>query len=446
MKVFLNKLRALHIIMIGGLFTIVVISCSDDIYNDTDFVAGETFTDSNIRLILIDTLTVSTSTMKFDSLATSESTRILTGKYSDAVFGTVRASSYMQFLPETYTIDSEAVFDSLVMVLGYDNYYYNDTLQKNTIHIKKIIENLNPESDDYFYNTSKISYDEDDLGLYEYNPRPLAGDSITIKMIDDFGTDIFSKLQEKDIVNSDEYRDYFKGIALLPDETDNGSIIGFSKSSENTYMRLYYSTETEYESEQEYFDIQINATTTPIPFFNSITAEDPITQLQGLTDSKVNLESSDSNNESYIQSGVGIAMRVQFPSITSLYDIPGSGTILDGTLKIKPVAQSYNDNLKLRDTLAVYVVDQNNDLTETLSSTSYAILNRDNQEFNDIYYEISLSYYLEELYLKDRDIDDALILLPVDYNSTVDRFIMSGNGNGENETILELTYGIYDED
>ena len=139
-------------------------------------------------------------------------------------------------------------------------------------------------------------------------------------------------------------------------------------------------------------------------------------------------------------------MRVQFPSITSLYDIPGSGTILDGTLKIKPVAKSYNDNLKLRDTLAVYVVDQNNDLTETLTSTSYAILNRDNQEFNDIYYEISLSYYLEELYLKDRDLDDALILLPVDYNSTVDRFIMSGNGNGENETILELTYGIYDED
>jgi hypothetical protein len=91
-------------------------------------------------------------------------------------------------------------------------------------------------------------------------------------------------------------------------------------------------------------------------------------------------------------------------------------------------------------------VDQNNELIETLTSTSYAILNRDNQEFNDIYYEIPLAYYLEELQLKDRDIDDALILLPIDYNSSVDRFIMSGNGNGENETILELTYGIYDED
>ncbi len=442
----LNKVRALYIIIVGGFLTITIHSCSDDIYNDSEFVAGESFTDSNIRLILIDTLTVNTSTMKFDSLLTSESTRILTGKYIDEVFGTVTASSYMQFLPETYTIDSEAVFDSLVMVLGYDNYYYNDTLQKNTLHIKKITENLNPESDDYFYNTSSISYDEADLGFYEYTPRPLAGDSITIKLVDDFGTDVFSQLQEKNIVNSDEYLDYFKGIGIIPDETDNGSIIGFSKSSENTYLRLYYSTDTEYESEQDYLDVQINAATTPIPFFNRITAEDPITPLQTLTDSKVNLASSDSENKSYIQSGVGIAMRVQFPSILSLYDIPGSGTILDGTLKIKPVAQSYNDNLKLRDTLAVYVVDQNNELTETLSSTSYAILNRDNQEFNDIYYEISLSYYLEELQLRDRDLDDALILLPVDYNSSVDRFIISGNGNGENETILELTYGIYDED
>tara|TARA_R110002153_G_scaffold129674_1_gene278396 strand:- start:2719 stop:4017 length:1299 start_codon:yes stop_codon:yes gene_type:complete len=432
--------------MFGGFLSIAVISCSSEIYNDSEFVAGETFTDSNIRLILVDTLTVSTSTMKFDSITTSESTRILTGKYTDSVFGSITASSYMQFLPETYTIDSEAEFDSIVMVLGYDKYYYNDTLQKNTIHIKKINENLKPESDDYFYNTSNIGYDEDDLGFLEYYPRPLAGDSITITLVDDFGTDVFSKLQEKNIVNSDEYRDYFKGIGIVPDDTDNGSIIGFSKSSENTYLRLYFSTDTADESVQEYIDIQINATTSPIPFFNKITADNPIAPLQTLTNSKVNLESADSNKQSFIESGIGIAMRVQFPHINSLYDIPGNGTILDGVLKIKPVAQSYDDYLKLRDTLAVYVVDQNNNLTETLTSTSYAILNRDNQEFNDIYYEISLAYYLEELQLKDRDIDDALILLPIDYNSSVDRFIMSGNGNGENETILELTYGIYDED
>jgi hypothetical protein len=446
MNVFFNKLPALYIILYCGFLSLTMTSCSEENYNDSEFVAGESFTDSNIRLLLIDTLTVSTSTMKFDSIATSESTRILTGKYIDTVFGTVTSSSYMRFLPTTYTIDSEAEFDSIVMVLGYDNYYYNDTLQRNRLHLKNINENLKPTNDDYFYNTSSISYDESDLGFLEYYPRPLSGDSLMVKLIDDYGNDIFSQLQEKTIVNSDEFQDYFKGIALIPEETDNGSIIGFSKSSENTYLRLYFSTATSDESVQEYIDIQINATSSPIPFFNRITADGPITPLQTLTDRRTNLESSDSYNRSYIQSGVGIAMRIQFPHIGTLYDIPGNGTILDGVLKVKPTPQSYDDHLKLRDTLAVYIVDQNNDLIEQLASSSYAILNRSNQEFNDIYYEIPLAYYLEELQLRTRDIDDALILLPVDYNSTVDRFILNANGNGENETILELTYGIYDED
>ena len=446
MKLFYNKLHAVYLLIFGGFLSLAVISCSEENYNDSEFVASESFTDSNIRLLFIDTLTVSTSTMKFDSIATSESTRILTGKYIDSVFGTVTTSSYMRFLPTTYTIDTEAEFDSIVMVLGYDSYYYNDTLQRNRLHLKNINENLKPSNDDYFYNTSSISYDENDLGFLEYYPRPLSGDSLTVKLLDDYGNDLFSRLQEKTIVNSDEFQDYFKGIALIPEETDNGSIIGFSKSSEKTYLRLYFSTATSDESVQEYIDVQINATSFPIPFFNRITADGAITPLQTLTDRKTNLESSDSYNRSYIQSGVGIAMRIQFPHIGTLYDIPGNGTILDGILKVKPTPQSYDDLLKLRDTLAVYIVDQNNDLIEQLSSGSYAILNRSNQEFNDIYYEIPLAYYLEELQLKSRDIDDALILLPVDYNSTVDRFILNANGNDENETILELTYGIYDED
>lgn len=449
MNEFKNKIWRIYFFVLSSIIVAVTFSCSDGNFNDSEFVAGEAFTNSNIRLFLIDTLTVSTSTMKFDSIITSESTRILVGNYHDPIFGTITASSYMQLLPSKYGLDSEAEFDSIVLVAGYDTYHYNDTLQKNTLHVKRINQNLKPEEGDDFFNTNTIAYEEDNLGLLEYYPRPLSGDSITIKLLNNFGVDIFSQLQDKNIVNQDEFIDYFKGIAIIPDDTDNGSIIGFSKASSRTYIRLYYSTSTTEESTQEFLDIQLNATSVPIPFFNSITAIDPIEPLQTLTDRKINLESSASNNQSFIQSGIGIAMRIQFPHIATLYDIPGNGTILDGVLKIKPSPQSYNDNLKLSDSLAVYIVDHNNVLTEQLSiagGSSYAILNRNNQEYNDIYYEIPLAYYLEELQLKSRDKDDALILLPLDYNSAVDRFVLNANGNGENETILELTYAIYDED
>lgn len=431
------------------ILAVTIMSCSQENYNDSEFVAGETFTDSNIQLYLIDTLSVETSTMKFDSIITSESTRILVGMYQDSVFGTVSASSYMQLVPSTYTIGADAQFDSIVLIAGFDEYYYNDTLQKNAIEIKQINERLKPANGDDFYNTSTIKVNNENLGALEYYPRPISGDSIRIKLLDQYGADMFTQLQENNIVNADEFIDRYNGIAMLPQGNENEAVIGFTKSTDRTYVRLYYSTPSSEELIQEYLDIQLNTFTTPIPFFNQITSSNPITPLQTLTNSKVNLASSESNNQSYIQSGIGIAMRVQFPNMSTLYDIPGNGTILDGVLKIKPTPLSYNDELKLSDSLAVYIVDHNNVLTEQLSVSGtgiYAILNKENQEFNEIYYELPLAYYLEELQVKSRDKDDALILLPIDYNSTIDRFVLNANGNDNNETILKLTYAIYDEE
>ena len=113
-----------------------------------------------------------------------------------------------------------------------------------------------------------------------------------------------------------------------------------------------------------------------------------------------------------------------------------------GLVRIKPKESSYNDNLILRDTLSVYVVDQNNDLLGDLGL--YAILNRNNEEFNDIYYEVSLSSYLEDLLETDEESSDALILLPSNYNSTLDRFVLDADYENEG-TQLELIYAIYDE-
>ena len=251
------------------------------------------------------------------------------------------------------------------------------------------------------------------------------------------------------ITTSDQFKDYFKGIALLPDEGDNGSIIGFSKTSGTSFIRLYFSTAEESSREQEYIDINLDQSSSPVPFFNQILAEDPIVPLQSLVDKEVNLSSSDSDNLSFIQSGVGIATRIQFPYLKNIYDIQGKGTILDAVLKIRPSQGTFDNKLVLRDTLSVYVVDRNNDLTGQLlyaeTSPVTGILNRDNEEFNDIYYEISLGSYIEKLLLADRSTDEALILLPDNYNSTVDRFVLNGMDQSDFSVVLEVTYAIYDE-
>lgn len=434
------------IVGIPLIIALVVWSC-DETSLQTDLVAGEVFTDSNIRVVFVDTMTVETSTMKFDSIVTSIATRILVGKYTDPVFGTVKSSSYARLLPAGYTIDSEAEYDSIVLYLNYDQYHYGDTLQQNGIHIRQLSEELKPPDGTNFYNTSNITSVDTDLGSIRFAPRPLQTDSLEIKLEDTFGIDLFEKLKDQDITNTDEFGDFLKGIAILPEESDDGSILGFSVTS--SLMRLYFSTSEEDERIQDYLDFSMDTSSSPLPFYNRIISEESNAYIQQLMDQELDLGSAVTGNESYIQSGVGIATKIQFPHVKSIYDIPGQGTILDAVLKIKPREGSYGDEFPLRDSIALFAIDRNNDLMGQLlsanSSTVYASLNTDNQEFNDIYYEVYLGSYMEELLLAERDTGEALILLPNNYNTTVDRFILNGNNSSEYQTTLELTYAIYDE-
>ena len=425
---------------------LILISCSTDAINSSDFEAGDTFTDSDIRVVQLDTMTVDFSTMKFDSIDTSQSARMLVGKYRDPVFGAVKTASYMELIPSSYYIDADAEYDSITFLLRPDNYYYNDTLQLNTIHIKQLTESLKPADGINFYNTSTIGFENEDLGTLAYYPRPLATDSLEIKLTDTLGQELFEDLQQKKITTYDEFKNYFYGISVQSGEDDNGSVIGFSLTSN---MRLYYSIAGENEHVQYSTDFTINTSSSPLPFFNQISADEPNEYLKTLTDQEINLSSSETDNLSFIQSGIGIATRLEFPNIKTVFDIQGQGTLLDASLKIAPAISSYSDALALRDTLSVFIVDQNNELTSQLISTdgsaAQAILNRDNQEFNDIYYELPLSGYLEGLLSVDQESSDALILLPSNYNSTVDRFVLNTDINIQGTT-LELTYAIYDED
>ncbi|MRX64501.1 DUF4270 family protein [Maribacter luteus] len=418
---------------------VLCVSCSDDMLNDSDFVVSETFTESNIRVLQIDTLTTRLSTMKFDSIITSQGSRMLVGKYNDPIFGNMKSSSFIEMVPSSYSIDEDAVYDSIVFILRYDNYYYNDTLVQNTVHIKPLIEELQPADDSDFYNSSIIGFDEEDLGSLTFVPRPLEKDSLAVRLSDAFGSELFDKLQDQTLTDYDEFVNYFHGLTIRPDDSINGTILGFSLSSD---MRLYYSISGETDVEEYYTDFTINTSSSPIPFFNQISADGPNEYLSVLTDNEVNLYSEDSEDQSFVQSGMGVTTRIEFPYLKSVGDIEGQGTLLGATLRIKPKESSYNDNLILRDTLSVYVVDQNNDLLGDLGL--YAILNKNNEEFNDIYYEVSLSSYLEDLLETDEESSDALILLPSNYNSTLDRFVLDADYENEG-TQLELIYAIYDE-
>ena len=328
-------------------FAVTLLSCGTDT-DAGEFVVGSDYLALNNKVVLIDTVTVDMSTINFDSLVTSSQNRILIGNYDDPIFGKVKSNSYFQLAAGSYTLnngtsDTETtnyVFDSIAMILKYDNYYYGDTTKVQTFDIHRLAQKVKPNIDDNnFYNNSALNYSEESIGTISYKPRPTERDSITIKMSDAFGSAIFQKIKKREITDFDSFSEYLKGLVLVPAASNSSSVIGFHISTSK--VRLYYS---KYQADTEETPYIIDFTITDATKqFNSISLDKTGTLLQNLPLSDSKLSSSLMNKQSFIQSGTGVACRVDFPNIKELRYISEKGAIVDAQLIFKPVSNSYSE-------------------------------------------------------------------------------------------------------
>ncbi|TSE08582.1 DUF4270 family protein [Aquimarina algiphila] len=427
---------------------ILTIACSEEEDIPT-LEVGQDFTSSNVRVISIDTFTVELSTYKIDSITTSSPSRILVGRYIDEIFGITIAKSYMELTPESYSIPNDAKLDSIALILNYDNYFYNDTLKTSSINVHLLKDEVRPE-DDVFYNTSTIPHEEAPIATKNYKPEPIREDSLHISIPIDIGQTLFDKIQEGDINDKEELRNELKGFALLPGELDNSSIIGFSTDNTVTYLRFFYTLEdSEFEDDEQTFDLGINVSESFPTYFNNIQSNTDGTFFTTLTDQEINLSSTESNNRSYIQAGVGIITKIQFPTIKKIQEIPGTGTIVDATLRIKSPLQVYSNILPIRDSLFVNNIDQNNNIGNQLANGTnnvFATIDESDKEFNEIVYEIPIGVYLESEISEAPEIDNGIAIFPQNFNDTVNRIVLEGENSTDFEAQLIITYAIYGKD
>ncbi len=418
----------------------LVIACSTDADED-GAVAGEDFTGTNIRVISIDTFDVQLSTMKFDSIVTSTSERLLIGKYQDNDMGTVNASTYLQITPSSYSLDNDAILDSIGLVLGYDTYYYNDTTQVSNINVYKLSDRMtSDDDDDYYYNTTETAYEATPLVSKSYYPTPNK-DSLYVTLPYDFGEDLFNEIRDNNITDSESLYQKLKGITIQPGDSDNSSVIGFSTTSDVTYIRFYYTIPDELETDEYTYDMTINS------YYNYIDSDVSGLPLEAITDQEYNLVSTESNNISYNQAGVGYVTRIEFPSIKDIYNIGNEGTVLDAVLYIEPNSSSHSDIQPLNDALLLYTIDQNNDLASQISNSVdvvTAAINNDNSEFNEIVYTVPVIDFIDYKLSESPETEDALILIPSDYNSTVNKMIFNDSQKSDFKTKLIVTYAVYE--
>lgn len=434
------------------LFVLTLFSCGTD--TDTgEFTVGSDYLALSNKVIMIDTVTVDMSTINFDSLATSSQGRILIGNYEDPIFGKVKSDSYFQLSTTSYALnnngsDTEAVnyvFDSISMILKYDNYYYGDTTRVQTFNIHRLKQKVKPNTDDSnFYNNSTLAYDSQSLGTISFKPRPTEKDSINIKMSDDFGSALFQKIKKREITDFDSFTEYLKGLVLVPETSNSANVIGFSVSTSK--VRMYYSKYRAEASEVPYIiDFTIADATKQ---FNSISLDRTGTILQNLPISSSKLSSTATNNQGFIQSGTGVACRIDFPNIKQFKNISTNGAIVDAQLILKAVNNSYSEKYPLADSLSVYVGDNLNRISAALvnsaGTTVYGILNQKTDEFNEnVGYTIPIGNFLQKEMLKQSDSRSSLILTLPGISKSVNRIVLGDQKHLNNKIQLKIYYISY---
>ncbi len=421
----------------------IISSCKK---NDHNLTIGEGLVNVNSNIVVNDTSTLKTYSVKTDSIVTSGTTKLLVGKYQDGNFGSITASSYFQVgFFSTLTLEDKAVYDSISLVLHYSNYYYGDTTKPFTIEAHQLSEKLdnNLNENGYRYNTSKaIRSDPTPIGKTTFYPRPLSNKTIYMTLPSTLGKNLFDTIMirqtETDGYNQTKFLNYFKGIALTSEAGTISSIIRF-KADTSLCMRLYYhigETSKYLNFSIVNSNLQFNRIEDDLSLNNS-----PLDTLKKLKDK---LSSLKSGNATYCQGGTGFLTRIEFPYLKNLRFTPEHIKILRAQLILCPVKNTYK-TIGLPSKLFLYEANDLNEIGYLVTDTLSLHLTIDDVYNETTAYTLDITSYISSI-IQDKtdDIPAVIVTLPtVDYKTTLERVILS-NGLGQmNSTRLKILYWRY---
>lgn len=423
------------------LIMLSILSCDQPDEIDAD--VGNSFVDVSSKVFFIDTLSIETSTFRFDSITANSPPRLLIGNYEDPTFGKVKSKTYLQVANSNFFIDDEATYDSIAFVLDYDGYFYNDTLAPHKFYMYEVTEEIKPEENAY-YNTTEFEYDPNPIGEANFWPKPRREvDSVFVRINHEFGQEMFESIQTNEINSTEEFIDNYKGF-LIEGDVQNSSVVGFRPSS---FLRIYYTLENEFGNDERVFDIPIAIANT----FNNISSETTGTVFDAIEDQETVLPSSSNDDNTFIQNGIGIVTRVEVKDAKSIYNIPGDGVLLNATLKLTLKKRSRIENRPVRDSLGVFIVNNKSEITGNLidqlvNEPVIGFMNSDQQEFDIVTYEFFILPFLEQLLNAETDEEVFLAIFSQDFGSSINRYVLYGEDNeDELRAKIELLYAVYDD-
>lgn len=437
------------------LFAVIFLaSCIGD-----DFSVGDYLVPVKGRNMLLDNLSVELETNLGDSSVTSGLFRLFEGQFNSPDFGIITAHSYFDFTPPEYSLSEfgpDAVatvrFDSISLILKYDNFSYGDTTQTQTINIYKLQQDI--ELDDYrLYTTSSFPAEPDPWVTHQFN-RPneyWENDTILeLRLPDEFGLELMDLMNRKsDLLDTyDNFQTYFKGIKLSPGTNDNAAVNSFALSNEYPVIRFYYSVMGVNSAEDNQIDMHVNTYTA----FSQVETDRSNTPLHPISDLNP-LSSKETNHKVYLQGLTGLYAKVSFPDLNEILKLGDYVVISSAVLYVYPVLGTYNDFTPLPENLQLNYLDKNGRPLEiytdpNTTKVQSGILVEDKIFNKNTYYAFDVTSYLQyelgligvyksplQLSLDERDENNTL------------KSLVFGDGsfpNKDNRTKLLMSVVIYD--
>jgi len=391
--------------------------------------------------ILSDTLTVQMKTVQQDSMPTSGSEVLLTGKRIDPLFGTSSLQSFFQIAqPAPVEIPvSGSKYDSMVLIMHPNGYIAGDSLLQQEIQVYRVTQKIQTAQNFYYlYNNSNFKTESTPIGSFTGVIRPHTDKTVTVHMSDQLGSQLFTMLRDKsgDITANNTWLEFFKGLNVRGGPNSR-SVSAFAANDTSLVMRLYYHI-NEQITTVKYVDFKMQASYLQ---FNRVETDRTGTPIAALTGNVKVLPSASTGNQGFAQPITGAAVRIDIPYIKNL---PGLGQffkIMKVYMTLKPVGGSYqNDRLPPR--VALCEVNTLNQVTDTLT---YGQLTIDHQLNENTNYTFDITNYV----IRQQTVTDinsrGLLLTPsaTDGRTTLDRLVTGDQQNLKNRLKIQLYYLLY---
>ena len=370
------------------------------------------------------------------------------GEYTHPVWGNISSSGYIAYNCPSYTteIDAQVVLDSLVLSFNYGGYYVGDTLQPLRFNIHKLTEKIRLNDNGYLYNTSSFDYETEPLATSSFTPRPLSGEKVLVRLPDEMGQDFLTRFHKRDIqVSSDYFEDYFKGLVVIPEITDNRSILSFQVADSSATLVLHYHIIDEKENEQVLTFIP-NTTTQ----FNHIDHDRSGTIMEPFPVTQKEIPSASLGNRGVLFGGLGWYTRLEFPFINNILMQGEKVAIESALLKIYPEPGTFSGTNTLPDSIFLYIADENNVVTDAVTDylgtavQSGTLVKDDTYDENTYYYFDLTDFMQQELGAFGMYKHNLQLVFNEDTYTASFRNLTFNDQQGRSPIVLQLIYKIYE--